>query len=120
MKGSNSDLRYYSAVLVLAFFAVPAAAGPCLLALGDCPVAALSDCHQDQGQQADPFCCEEAAVAAAKVPSAKMKAPCLLAPETAQSPLVEGAAREPATPPGGTPTPSRGSSLFVLLSSFLI
>lgn len=118
MSRKDSDLLYFSAVVLMVVFAIPAAAGPCL-ALDECPALAVSDCHDEEGEQANSCCCGVEAVPDATRENLKHKDSVGLV----ASPQVLGAAGNVVSAldaaPMPPPPPIRGEPLFVVNSSFL-
>ncbi len=119
MSRKDSDLLYFSVVLLMAVFAIPAIAGPCL-ALDECPAPVASDCHDEEGERTDSCCCGVEAVPDATRETLKHKGSVWLV----ESPQVLGAAGKDISALHGAlappPPPTRGEPLFVFNSSFLI
>lgn len=115
---NDSDVRYFSALVVLGVFAIPAIGGACLFR-PECP-ARLSECHEEEGQQEDPFCCDVLAVRLSKEqnlepePTSVLPAGWIEGPRSAEVP-VEDWERLQASPPRSDITP-----LFILHSSYLL
>ncbi len=115
----SRDLVHFSAVVLMALFAIPAIAGVCL-AVGECPVPVASNCHDEEREQAESCCCGVEAVQNAKGQTLKHKDSVWLV----ESPQLLGAAgNDPSAlhsalvPP---PPPTRGEPLFLFNGSFLI
>jgi hypothetical protein len=68
----SRDLVHFSAVVLMALFAIPAIAGVCL-AVGECPVPVASNCHDEEREQAESCCCGVEAVQNAKGQTLKHK-----------------------------------------------
>jgi len=117
--GNDSDLRHFSALLVLAVFTIPAVGAACLFS-GECPMR-VSDCHDEEGQQADPLCCEIEAAPVSKQHSAETKCPSVFLASWAG---VHSASRDVvqvlAIPPQWHPPRSSPTPLFVAHSSYLL
>lgn len=115
----DSDLLYFSVLILMAVFAIPAIAGPCL-ALDECPAPVGSDCHDEDGEQADSCCCGVEAVPDATRETLKHKDSAWLV----ESPQRLGAAGDDISAFHAAleplPPPTRGEPLFVFNSSFLI
>lgn len=119
MSRKDSDLLYFSVLVLMAVFAIPAIAGPCL-ALDDCPAPAVSDCHDEAGEQAESCCCGVEAVPDATRETLKHKDSAWLV----ESPQMLGAAGDDISAFHAAleplPPPTRSEQLFVVNSSFLI
>lgn len=118
MSRKDSDLLYFSVVALMAVFAVPAIAGPCL-ALDQCPAPVVADCHDGEGEAAEVCCCDARAVPDATRESLKQKdSVSLVAMPQALGAAGSGAAAlHPAYMPPAPPI--RGEPLFIINSSFL-
>ena len=119
MSRKNSDFLFFSVVLLMAVFAAPAIAGPCLT-LGECPAPVASDCHDEEGEGTDSCWCGVEAVPDATRETLNHKDSVWLV----ESPQLLGAAGnaisalQAALMPPSPPT--RGEPFFVFNSSFLI
>lgn len=117
--GKDSDLRYFSALLVLAVFAVPAVGAACLFS-GECPMR-VSDCHDEEGQQADPLCCEIEAAPVSKQQKVEADPSSVVLASWSRPLGVFGAAvQEPVPPPQSSAQFPGLAPLFVAHSSYLL
>lgn len=118
MAGNDSDVRYFSALLVLAIFAIPAVGGACLFR-SECPARAPA-CHEDESQQADPLCCDVLAARLSKEQNLETESSSVLAAgslgvlRAAVAAVEEPVRSQPSQPPSGI-TP-----LFIIHSSYLL
>jgi hypothetical protein len=115
----NSDFLFFSVVLLMAVFAAPAIAGPCLT-LGECPAPVVADCHDEEGEAAESCCCEARAVPDATRENLKQKDSVWLvaSPQALGAAGNGGAALHAKFMPPAPPI--RGEPLFVFNGSFLI
>jgi hypothetical protein len=119
VSGKDSDLLYFSVVALMAVFAIPAIAGPCLT-LGECPVPVASDCHDEEGEGTDSCWCGVEAVPDATRETLKHTDSVWLVESTQMLGAAGNdiSALQAALMPPSPPT--RGEPLFVFNSSFLI
>ncbi|NNE47715.1 MAG: hypothetical protein HKN37_13760 [Rhodothermales bacterium] len=119
MPKKNSDLLYFSVLFLLAFFAGPVIAGPCL-ALEDCTMAVTPDCGDEHGESMDSWCCDVTGLSESNRQTIKLLSSSLIAaiPQIVGDGESSISSREGL--PGSHAPPLRDGPLFVLHSSFLI